>query len=156
MRRQRFVAAGKVMLIAVVVVMLSGCFGFLKVGLTIAVEPDPITFTFDELTEEKEITVNFTTKGIGNLTLDKAILELFEPEEAEDPVWDEEHELDTSTLIIPGITVPNTFSLELPSDLQYTDEEEYNQELKGRAYTLKITVTGSIDAIISEVEVKFE
>jgi len=154
MSKQRYVVAGRVLLVAVAAVMLSGCFGFLKPSLTITVDPDPIEFTYADLTDEKDIVVTFTTKGIGLMKIEKIAFALFGPDD-DDPITSDEVDVDITIPVIPDFsdTHPDTFTL--PEDLQYETEELYNQELKGKNYTLKLTITGSMDPIVKEVKVKF-
>lgn len=156
--KQKNVVFSKVLLVAVVSVLLSGCFGFLKPSLTITVDPDPIVFTFDNLTEEKDIEIQFTTKGIGLMKLEQILVELFKPEEDNDdePVLTEEVAIDITIPVIPGFTENHNDTLNLPEELQYSTEELYEQNLKGKTYTLRLTISGSMDDIIKEVEVKFE
>ena len=90
MSRQKYVVVGRVLLVAVAAVMLSGCFGFLKPSLTITIDPDPIEFTFADLTEEKDINIKFTTKGIGLIKIEQIVFELFEPDDDENPITSKE------------------------------------------------------------------
>jgi len=135
--------------------MLSGCFGFLKPSLTITIDPDPIEFTFADLTEEKDINIKFTTKGIGLIKIEQIVFELFEPDDDENPITSNEVEVDITIPVVPGLSKDHDDTFTLPEDLLYDNEDLYNQELKGKTYTLKITISGNMDPIVKEVEVKF-
>lgn len=154
MSRQKYVVVGRVLLVAVAAVMLSGCFGFLKPSLTITIDPDPIEFTFADLTEEKDINIKFTTKGIGLIKIEQIVFELFEPDD-ENPITSNEVEVDITIPVVPGLSKDHDDTFTLPEDLLYDNEDLYNQELKGKTYTLKITISGNMDPIVKEVEVKF-
>jgi len=134
--------------------MLSGCFGFLKPSLTITIDPDPIEFTFADLTEEKDINIKFTTKGIGLIKIEQIVFELFEPDD-ENSITSNEVEVDITIPVVPGLSKDHDDTFTLPEDLLYDNEDLYNQELKGKTYTLKITISGNMDPIVKEVEVKF-
>lgn len=155
MSRQKYVVVGRVLLVAVAAVMLSGCFGFLKPSLTITIDPDPIEFTFADLTEEKDINIKFTTKGIGLIKIEQIVFELFEPDDDENPITSNEVEVDIPIPVVPGLSEDHDDTFTLPEDLLYDNEDLYNQELKGKTYTLKITISGNMDPIVKEVEVKF-
>lgn len=155
MSRQKYVVVGRVLLVAVAAVMLSGCFGFLKPSLTITIDPDPIEFTFADLTEEKVINIEFTTKGIGLIKIEQIVFELFEPDDDENPITSKEAEDDITIPVVPGLSEDHDDTFTLPEDLLYDNEDLYNQELKGKTYTLKITISGNMDPIVKEVEVKF-
>ena len=155
MSRQKYVVVGRVLLVAVAAVMLSGCFGFLKPSLTITIDPDPIEFTFADLTEEKVINIKFTTKGIGLIKIEQIVFELFEPDDDENPITSNEFDVDTPIPVVPGLSEDYDDTFTLPKDLLYDNEDLYNQELKGKTYTLKITISGSMDPIVKEVDVKF-
>lgn len=155
MSRQKYVVVGRVLLVAVAAVMLSGCFGFLKPSLTITIDPDPIEFTFADLTEEKVINIKFTTKGIGLIKIEQIVFELFEPDDDENPITSKEVEVDITIPVVPGLSEDHDDTFTLPEDLLYDNEDLYNQELKGKTYTLKITISGNMDPIVKEVEVKF-
>ena len=155
MSRQKYVVVGRVLLVAVAAVMLSGCFGFLKPSLTITIDPDPIEFTFADLTEEKDINIKFTAKGIGLIKIEQIVFELFEPDDDENPITSNEVEVDITIPVVPGLSKDHDDTFTLPEDLLYDNEDLYNQELKGKTYTLKITISGNMDPIIKEVEVKF-
>lgn len=155
MSRQKYVVVGRVLLVAVAAVMLSGCFGFLKPSLTITIDPDPIEFTFADLTEEKVINIEFTTKGIGLIKIEQIVFELFEPDDDENPITSNEVEVDITIPVVPGLSKDHDDTFTLPEDLLYDNEDLYNQELKGKTYTLKITISGNMDPIVKEVEVKF-
>lgn len=155
MSRQKYVVVGRVLLVAVAAVMLSGCFGFLKPSLTITIDPDPIEFTFADLTEEKDINIKFTTKGIGLIKIEQIVFELFEPDDDENPITSNEVEVDITIPVVPGLSKDHDDTFTLPEDLLYDNEDLYNQELKGKTYTLKITISGNMDPIVKEVEVKF-
>jgi len=152
--RQKYVVVGRVLLVAVAAVMLSGCFGFLKPSLTITIDPDPIEFTFADLTEEKDINIKFTTKGIGLIKIEQIVFELFEPDD-ENSITSNEVEVDITIPVVPGLSKDHDDTFTLPEDLLYDNEDLYNQELKGKTYTLKITISGNMDPIVKEVEVKF-
>lgn len=154
MSRQKYVVVGRVLLVAVAAVMLSGCFGFLKPSLTITIDPDPIEFTFADLTEEKDINIKFTTKGIGLIKIEQIVFELFEPDD-ENPITSNEVEVDITIPVVPGLSKDHDDTFTLPEDLLYDNEDLYNQELKGKTYTLKITISGNMDPIVKEVDVKF-
>ena len=154
MSRQKYVVVGRVLLVAVAAVMLSGCFGFLKPSLTITIDPDPIEFTFADLTEEKDINIKFTTKGIGLIKIEQIVFELFEPDD-ENSITSNEVEVDITIPVVPGLSKDHDDTFTLPEDLLYDNEDLYNQELKGKTYTLKITISGNMDPIVKEVEVKF-
>lgn len=155
MSRQKYVVVGRVLLVAVAAVMLSGCFGFLKPSLTITIDPDPIEFTFADLTEEKDINIKFTAKGIGLIKIEQIVFELFEPDDDENPITSNEVEVDITIPVVPGLSKYHDDTFTLPEDLLYDNEDLYNQELKGKTYTLKITISGNMDPIVKEVEVKF-
>lgn len=155
MSRQKYVVVGRVLLVAVAAVMLSGCFGFLKPSLTFTIDPDPIEFTFADLTEEKDINIKFTTKGIGLIKIEQIVFELFEPDDDENPITSNEVEVDITIPVVPGLSKDHDDTFTLPEDLLYDTEDLYNQELKGKTYTLKITISGNMDPIVKEVEVKF-
>lgn len=155
MSRQKYVVVGRVLLVAVAAVMLSGCFGFLKPSLTITIDPDPIEFTFADLTEEKDINIKFTAKGIGLIKIEQIVFELFEPDDDENPITSNEVEVDITIPVVPGLSKDHDDTFTLPEDLLYDNEDLYNQELKGKTYTLKITISGNMDPIVKEVEVKF-
>lgn len=155
MSRQKYVVVGRVLLVAVAAVMLSGCFGFLKPSLTITIDPDPIEFTFADLTEEKDINIKFTTKGIGLIKIEQIVFELFEPDDDENPITSNEVEFDITIPVVPGLSEDHDDTFTLPEDLLYDNEDLYNQELKGKTYTLKITISGNMDPIVKEVDVKF-
>ncbi|MGB4245066.1 MAG: hypothetical protein WBK74_05740 [Limnochordia bacterium] len=155
MSRQKYVVVGRVLLVAVAAVMLSGCFGFLKPSLTITIDPDPIEFTFADLTEEKDINIKFTTKGIGLIKIEQIVFELFEPDDDENPITSNEVEVDITIPVVPGLSEDHDDTFTLPEDLLYDNEDLYNQELKGKTYTLKITISGNMDPIVKEVDVKF-
>lgn len=155
MSRQKYVVVGRVLLVAVAAVMLSGCFGFLKPSLTITIDPDPIEFTFADLTEEKVINIEFTTKGIGLIKIEQIVFELFEPDDDENPITSKEAEDDITIPVVPGLSKDHDDTFTLPEDLLYDNEDLYNQELKGKTYTLKITISGNMDPIVKEVDVKF-
>lgn len=155
MSRQKYVVVGRVLLVAVAAVMLSGCFGFLKPSLTITIDPDPIEFTFADLTEEKDINIKFTTKGIGLIKIEQIVFELFEPDDDENPITSNEVEVDIPIPVVPGLSKDHDDTFTLPEDLLYDNEDLYNQELKGKTYTLKITISGNMDPIVKEVDVKF-
>ncbi|MGB4151020.1 MAG: hypothetical protein WBK87_06770 [Limnochordia bacterium] len=155
MSRQKYVVVGRVLLVAVAAVMLSGCFGFLKPSLTITIDPDPIEFTFADLTEEKDINIKFTTKGIGLIKIEQIVFELFEPDDDENPITSNEVEVDITIPVVPGLSKDHDDTFTLPEDLLYDNEDLYNQELKGKTYTLKITISGNMDPIVKEVDVKF-
>lgn len=155
MSRQKYVVVGRVLLVAVAAVMLSGCFGFLKPSLTITIDPDPIEFTFADLTEEKVINIKFTTKGIGLIKIEQIVFELFEPDDDENPITSNEVEVDITIPVVPGLSKDHDDTFTLPEDLLYDNEDLYNQELKGKTYTLKITISGNMDPIVKEVDVKF-
>lgn len=154
MSRQKYVVVGRVLLVAVAAVMLSGCFGFLKPSLTITIDPDPIEFTFADLTEEKDINIKFTAKGIGLIKIEQIVFELFEPDD-ENSITSNEVEVDITIPVVPGLSKDHDDTFTLPEDLLYDNEDLYNQELKGKTYTLKITISGNMDPIVKEVEVKF-
>lgn len=155
MSRQKYVVVGRVLLVAVAAVMLSGCFGFLKPSLTITIDPDPIEFTFADLTEEKDINIKFTAKGIGLIKIEQIVFELFEPDDDENPITSNEVEVDITIPVVPGLSKDHDDTFTLPEDLLYDNEDLYNQELKGKTYTLKITISGNMDPIVKEVDVKF-
>ncbi len=155
MSRQKYVVVGRVLLVAVAAVMLSGCFGFLKPSLTITIDPDPIEFTFADLTEEKVINIKFTTKGIGLIKIEQIVFELFEPDDDENPITSNEFDVDTPIPVVPGLSEDHDDTFTLPEDLLYDNEYLYNQQLKGKTYTLKITISGNMDPIVKEVDVKF-
>lgn len=154
MSRQKYVVVGRVLLVAVAAVMLSGCFGFLKPSLTITIDPDPIEFTFADLTEEKDINIKFTTKGIGLIKIEQIVFELFEPDD-ENSITSKEVEFNIPIPVVTGFPKDHDDTFTLPEDLPYDNEDLYNQELKGKTYTLKITISGNMDPIVKEVDVKF-
>lgn len=154
MSRQKYVVVGRVLLVAVAAVMLSGCFGFLKPSLTITIDPDPIEFTFADLTEEKDINIKFTTKGIGLIKIEQIVFELFEPDD-ENSITSKEVEFNIPIPVVTGFPKDHDDTFTLPEDLLYDNEDLYNQELKGKTYTLKITISGNMDPIVKEVDVKF-
>lgn len=143
----------RILLIAALAVLLTGCFGALQPSLDVSISPNPLKFKYDETS--KEVTLTLTTKGVGKLTVDKAVLLIVDPDG--ETVWDAEFEIDQSSLVIPGVEVPHTKKIDLPEELTYPNEDLYNQELKGKTYKLIITITGSMDdPIVKEFEVVFE
>lgn len=144
--------ATKLLLITAVSLFLTGCFGILTPSLKIRIEPDPIKFQFGD--EKQDVTLKFTTAGLGSLTVDEAKLELQDPDSK--VVWATSVPIEQSSVIVPGITIAEAVTIDLPAELTYLDKQLYNAELKGKTYTLIITITGSMDPIVSEAKVNFE
>lgn len=134
--------------------LFAGCFGLFSPTISISIDPDPIQFTFADLTDGKEVTVNFETKGIGSITLEDLDLRLLD--DSEEEVWAETIEIDEKILVVPGIAHDEPTTIELPNELQYAEETDYDSELKGKTYKLILTITGSMDDIVEEFDVDFE
>lgn len=143
---QRYI---KLLVGVVMISLLAGCLG--GASISIKVSPDPVVFEFGDTS--RDITLTFRTHGFGTLKLDKFVVQLFDDEDT--AVWTYEAKLDTERFSIPGITVTEEITVELPNELIYASKDLYDSELKGSVYTLVITVTGGKN-ITKEVEVMFE
>lgn len=144
-RRVRLVA------VALALLMLTGC---LTASVAISIEPNPIKFKFNET--EADITVKFTTKGFLNLKLDEMLVQLFENEDDEEPLWEDTFAIDfSSAVVVPGVEHTEEATVQLPAELVELNEDLYNENLKGKEYTLVITVTGG-KTVTDKVKVVFE
>ena len=139
--------ATKLLLITAVSLFLTGCFGILTPSLKIRIEPDPIKFQFGD--EKQDVTLKFTTAGLGSLTVDEqaGITGSRQQSSVGNLV-----PIEQSSVIVPGITIAEAVTIDLPAELTYLDEQLYNAELKGKTYTLIITITGSMDPIVSRLK----
>lgn len=138
----------KVGVVFVLVMMLAGC---LSPSISITVKPDPIKFKFGETS--KDITVTFKTSGFGKIKLETLAIQLLDDQE--DEVLSEEVELDKDTYVVPFISFDVEETVELPSELKDLTEEVYETDLKGKTYSLIISVTGD-KPVVAEVDVIFE
>ena len=138
----------KVGVVFVLVMMLAGC---LSPSISITVKPDPIKFKFGETS--KDITVTFKTSGFGKIKLETLAIQLLDDQE--DEVLSEEVELDKDTYVVPFISFDVKETVELPSELKDLSEEVYETDLKGKTYSLIISVTGD-KPVVAEVDVIFE
>lgn len=138
----------KVGVVFVLVMMLAGC---LSPSISITVKPDPIKFKFGETS--KDITVTFKTSGFGKIKLETLAIQLLDDQE--DEVLSEEVELDKDTYVVPFISFDVKETVELPSELKDLKEEVYETDLKGKTYSLIISVTGD-KPVVAEVDVIFE
>ena len=76
-------------------------------------------------------------------------------DDQEDEVWSKEVELDKDTYVVPFIFFDVKETVELPSELKDLAEEVYETDLKGKTYSLIISVTGD-KPVVAEVDVIFE
>lgn len=121
-----------------IVFLVTGC--SLLGGLSLTVTPNPIEFTYDN--QSVDTTLEITTTGFGEITIDDLIILVLDgEEEVSKEVIAVNKTVDFS---VPGVSYEKTYTLNL-SDLYNQDftEEEYNNQLKGEQLTFKITMTGS-------------
>ncbi|TDQ01739.1 hypothetical protein C7957_103146 [Halanaerobium saccharolyticum] len=126
--------------------ILSGCS---NAGISLNLEPNPVRFSSDQT--KKEITLEVKTEGIGNIDLNKMIIEIID-QNGEIIFTDKKDINITDQFIIGGLSETENYTLDLekifdPTKYGYTSNVDflvfYNEVLKGRSHSLNITVTGS-------------
>jgi len=132
--------------------VLYGC----SPSLSLDVDPDPIVFTYEDRTEDVEITI--TTSGFGRVSVDSIDAAVIDDED--ETVYTEEIEVDESSFIVSGISVSEEFTLDLEEILgdefdEEIDEGTYQDEIKNSEYTLKIQLAGSVTTRV-ETDILFE
>lgn len=131
--------------------VLYGC----SPSLSLDVDPDPIVFTYEDRTEDVEITI--TTSGFGRVSVDSIDAAVIDDED--EIVYTEEIEVDESSFIVSGISVSEEFTLDLEEILGDEFDEEidevYGDKIKGEEYTLKIQLAGSVTTRV-ETDILFE
>lgn len=132
--------------------VLYGC----SPSLSLDVDPDPIVFTYEDRTEDVEITI--TTSGFGRVSVDSIDAAVIDDED--EIVYTEEIEVDESSFIVSGISVSEEFTLDLEEILgdefdEEIDEGTYQDEIKNSEYTLKIQLAGSVTTRV-ETDILFE
>lgn len=142
----------KLVLLVVVAFLLAGCIGPLKPSIVLSIDPNPVIVKFPDT--EVKLDVIFKTKGIGSLQLDSITTKLVN--EAEEEVFTETENIDKFLHVIPFVGHTESITIHLPENLQYADEESYNQELKDKTYELTLIIQGSMDDIVEEVEFQFK
>lgn len=136
----------KITVVALVALLLTGC---LQASLSLKISPDPIKFAYGE--KSKDITFMFSAVGFGTSRVDSLTMQLLD----EDGPVDKEAKILIGRHVAPFIDLREAQPLVLPLSFQELDETEYNEQLKGKTYTLAVTVTGSA-SIETEVDVIFE
>ncbi|GEM_PF-6055692 len=121
----------KATVLIMAVLLTVGCIGL---TLRIRIEPNPITFTAEEMSQE--VTVRFTTSGVGRLRLERASVLLVDDEGEEQVLFTEEIGYQGPAGF--GVSQDFTEEAELPS--QYADNYE---QFRGREFTLIVAVEGS-------------
>ena len=129
--------------------VLTGC---LNPNIVLELEPDPIEFTKDNLSQE--VTLKITTEGIGNITLDE--FAVIVTDKNGNDIYDNIYEikLEDDQFVFVGISAEENFTLDLKKiyeaeynnyDSQLSFEEFYQAQLKGESLKLKIMFSGSIN-----------
>lgn len=144
-----------VVFILSLITILGGCSAG---GLYLNIEPDPITYTVNQ--SSQEIILEVTTRGMGRISLDKFIVEIIDNQN--EVIFTEQKEIDiTDQFILPGITHQEKYLLDIKEVFSdnYGGQEGYelfyNQILKGRQYEIRISVIGSIQSS-TKADVIFE
>ena len=127
---------------------LTGCF---NPNLVLEIEPDPVEFTRNNLSQEVKLKI--TTEGIGNITLDEYAVII--TDQNGNDIYNKLYKLNLGDpFIVGGISETKTFTLDLEEiyKTEYSDfnsgstfEDFYDQELKGKNLKLKIAISGSIN-----------
>lgn len=142
----------KLVLLAVTVLLLAGCIGPFKPSIVISVDPNPVILKFQDT--EVAISVTLKTKGLGGLQLDTLTAKLLD--DAEEEVWMKTQDIDKFLPVIPFVGHKEPITITLPEDLQYADEESYNNNLKDKTYKLTLLIQGSMDDVLEEVDFQFK
>jgi|GEM_PF-2156231 len=118
-------------------------------GLYLNIEPDPITYTVTQ--SSQEIILEVTTRGMGQISLDKFLVEIIDNQN--EVIFTKQKEIDINNqFILPGITHQEKYLLDIKEVFSdYYEGQEgyelfYNQILKGRQYELRVSVIGSIQS----------
>lgn len=124
-------------------VLLTGC---LAPSLRVAISPNPIEVVFGD-TELKDITVKFSKHGWGSLHVDKLVLVL-EDDESKESFG--EIEVNQGIPVVPFGSVTKVLDpikivdiLVDVDELIFTDEQVYDEVLRGESYKLIIHVEGT-------------
>jgi len=127
-------------------------------GLYLNIEPDPITYTVTQ--SSQEIILEVTTRGMGQISLDKFLVEIIDNQN--EVIFTKQKEIDINNqFILPGITHQEKYLLDIKEVFSdYYEGQEgyelfYNQILKGRQYELRVSVIGSIQSS-TKADVIFE
>jgi|AntRauTorcE11897_2_1112592.scaffolds.fasta_scaffold09519_2 hypothetical protein len=132
-----------------IVFLVTGC--SLQGSLSLTVIPNPIEFTFAD--QSVDTTLKVTTVGFGQITIDDIIILVLDgEEEISNDVIEVNETIDFS---VPGVSHEEKYLLDL-SDLydQEITQEFYDDNLRGKNLTLKITITGS-KTTITKVPIEF-
>lgn len=124
--------------------ILSGCS---NASISLRLSPNPVEFSDNQIKEE--LTLEVKTEGIGSISLDKMIVEVFN--QNNEVIFYDQKDIDISDQSIVGgfsDTVDYTLDLEKifnPADYgSYVSFASfYNDVLAGKEHSLNITVTGS-------------
>ena len=137
--------------------VLAGC----SANISLSIDPNPITFNQDKLTEEVSVTVR--TSGIGSVDIDGMDVVILDNEGEE--VYTDTVEINESSFVVPGVEVEESFEIDICEELidgsgyDEIDEEIcqqlYEDQLQGDEYKLKILVQGSINPT-TEADIIFE
>lgn len=142
----------KLVLLVVTVLLLAGCIGPFKPSIVISVDPNPVILKFQDT--EVEISVTFKTKGLGGLQLDSLTAKLLN--DAKEEVCTKTQDIDKFLPVVPFVGHEESITITLPEDLQYADEESYNDNLKDKTYKLTLLLQGSMDDVLEEVDFQFK
>lgn len=128
-----------------IAVLLTGCSPRLEFSIT----PNPISVTFE--TEEIELEAKVKMYGFGSYKIEQAALEILDDQG--EPVFEEPkvYDINKTVTVVPlgSIGKPVPLARVRMSDLydEILDGEELSEELydelKGKTYTIKITLTGT-------------
>jgi len=137
-----------ILALVLVAVLLTGC---LSPKITFSILPKTINISFD--TEEVELKAEVKMSGFGSYIIEQAALELLD-EEGESVL--KEPKVYTVNQKVTVVPIGSVFKPQVPIatlrladvyaeilDGQELTEDLYNSELKGRIYTLKITLMGT-------------
>lgn len=142
----------RLLTIFLVTLLLTGC---LAPSLRFTISPNPINIT-KGTTAIPELTLKVKTKGFGsNFKIDQATVEI-KDHEGQRVGEIQKHEINESVkVIVPFVSTSVTLEdIEL-AGIEKLNEATYDEHLKGKEYTLTITLIGTKNSAAS-AKIKFE
>lgn len=133
-----------------IIFLLAGC--SMQGSLLLNITPNPIEFTYDK--QSVDTTFKITTEGFGKITIDE--ISLLVVDESEKEILNKVIEVnETIDFSLPGVSHKEEFTFDLKDFYDgEINESVYNDELKGKEFSLKIKITGS-ETTTKEVPIVF-